>query len=105
MKLHDIDLTNLDFFVNGDPYEAFRVMRAEAPVYWHERNAGQGFWSVTDYEDALKVYHDPNTYSSERGISLQFNTAEASGENSGFGMMMITTDPPRHSPVRQISHR
>src|SRR5215469_16331061 len=112
MKLDDIDLTNLDFFVSGDTQGAFRLMRKEAPVYWHQRKAGQGFWSVTSYEDALRVYHDPATYSSEHGISLQFfETAEPGANESevppeyGAGMMMITTDPPRHSRVRQIINR
>jgi len=105
MKLHEIDLTDLEFFVHGDPYEAFRIMRAEAPLYWHERAPGRGFWAVTRYDDALKVYHDPDTYSSERGISLQFNSAGTTDENAGFGMMMITTDPPRHGKIRQIINR
>ena len=112
MKLGDIDLTNLDFFVSGDTQAAFRLMRKEAPVYWHERKPGQGFWAVTSYEDALKVYHDPGTYSSEHGISLQFNDAPPAGTDEsevppeyGAGMMMITTDPPRHSRVRQIINR
>src|SRR5215469_16708655 len=112
MKLDEIDLPNLDFFMKGDPYAAFRVMRAEAPVYWHERKPGQGFWSVSSYDDALKVYHDPGTYSSEHGIALAFNDADPQTTDSdqpppeyGAGMMMITTDPPRHSRVRQIINR
>ncbi len=112
MKLEEIDLTDLDFFMNGDPYAAFRALRAEAPVYWHERKPGQGFWAVSSYEDALRVYHDPATYSSEYGISLQFNDAIVEGADAGqdppqygAGMMMITTDPPRHSRVRQIINR
>ncbi|MGO9451460.1 MAG: cytochrome P450 [Candidatus Binataceae bacterium] len=112
MKLNEIDLTNLDFFVSGDTQGAFRLMRKEAPVYWHQRKPGQGFWAVTSYDDALKVYHDPATYSSEYGISLQFNDAIVEGADAGqdppqygAGMMMITTDPPRHSRVRQIINR
>jgi len=105
MKLDEIDLTDLDFFVHGDPQTAFRLLRAEAPVYWHERKPGQGFWAVTSYEDALKVYHDPMTFSSERGISLQFNQGGTENGDAGFGMMMITTDPPRHSRVRQVINR
>ena len=112
MTLDQIDLTNLDFFVSGDTQAAFRTLRAEAPVYWHQRKPGQGFWAVTSYDDALKVYHDPATYSSEHGISLQFNDAVAQDADEsqgppeyGAGMMMITTDPPRHSRVRQIINR
>lgn len=105
MKLSEIDLTNLDTFVRGEQYEAWRILRAEAPVFWHERKPGAGFWSITRYDDALKVYHDPDTYSSERGVSLVFSAAGASEEQSGFGQMMIMTDPPRHGKIRSLINR
>jgi cytochrome P450 len=104
MKLEDINLNDREMFVRGEHYEAFRVLRREAPVYWHERKGGPSFWAVTRYDDILKVHHDPATYSSERGISLQFNDAQTA-DNAGFGMMLITTDPPRHSRIRQIINR
>ena len=107
MKLSDIDLNNLELFVRGEQYEAWRTLRAEAPVFWQERVPGLGFWSVTRYDDALKVYHDPDTYSSERGISLQFTTigANTTDEKAGFGQMMIMTDPPRHGKIRSLINR
>jgi cytochrome P450 len=102
MTLEQIDLTDLDLFLHGDPYAAFALLRREAPVYWHERN-GRGFWAVTRYDDALRVYHDPGTYSSERGISLQFDNVIP--DQAGSGMMMILTDPPRHNKIRQVVSR
>lgn len=102
MTLEQIDLTDLDLFLHGDPYAAFATLRREAPVYWHERN-GRGFWAVTKYDDALRVYHDPGTYSSERGISLQFDNVIP--DQAGSGMMMILTDPPRHNKIRQVISR
>ncbi len=105
MKLDDIDLMNPDMFLRGEHLDAFKVMRAEAPVYWHERAPGQGFWCVTRHDDALKVYHDPSTYSSERGMSLQFNFNADAGSESAFGAMLLTTDPPRHGKLRQIVNR
>jgi cytochrome P450 len=105
MKLQDIDLMDNEMFLRGEHLDAFKLMRAEAPVYWHERAEGQGFWSVTRYDDSLKVYHDPATYSSARGMSLQFNFNADSGSQDGFGMMLLTTDPPRHGKLRQIVNR
>jgi cytochrome P450 len=107
MKLSDIDLTDLDFFANGDPQAAFTLMRREAPVYWHQR-AGRGFWALTRYHDLVRVYHDHASFSSERGISLNFSddaSRAATDEQMGFGMMMITTDPPRHGRIRQMINR
>jgi cholest-4-en-3-one 26-monooxygenase len=100
MKLSDVNLLDLDLFVNGDPHQAFALLRREAPLYWHEHQNGRGFWSVMRYHDALHVYHDPQTYSSERGISLTFDNVMP--EQVGSGMMMILTDPPRHNRIRQV---
>lgn len=105
MKLASIDLTDLDLFVHGDPHAAWKLMRAQAPVYWHERAPGPAFWSITRYEDALKVYHDPATYSSERGMALSFAHNLPPEAQTGFGQMLILTDPPRHTKMRQIINR
>jgi cytochrome P450 len=107
VKLSDIDLTDLDLFARGEQFDAWRILRTESPIFWQERKPNQGFWSITCYDDALRVYHDPNTFSSERGISLQFATIAPSApeENAGFGQMMIMTDPPRHGKIRSLINR
>src|SRR2546430_351746 len=38
MQLTDIDLTNPDTFQLGTPHEMFRLLRREAPVFWHEED-------------------------------------------------------------------
>lgn len=40
MTLEQIDLTDLDFFVHGDMYEAFKLLRTHEPVHWQERKPG-----------------------------------------------------------------
>ena len=35
MSLSDVDLANPDSFVAAVPHEMFRVLRREAPVYFH----------------------------------------------------------------------
>jgi cytochrome P450 len=90
MTLDQIDLADLDFFVNRDIHEAFRVLRREDPVHWQEKQPGRGFWSLTKYDDILAVYRDPLGFSSAQGVSLYFG--EASQGQSGLREMMITTD-------------
>lgn len=104
MKLEEINLIDLELFVSGDPHEAFRVLRREAPVHWQEPKPGLGFWSVTRYDDALSVYHDPATFSSERGIALTMSSIPADAQ-PGFGQMMIMTDPPLHTRQRQVINK
>ncbi|HJU29638.1 MAG TPA: cytochrome P450 [Candidatus Binataceae bacterium] len=103
MTLDQIDLTDLDFFVNGDIYEAFRLLRTQAPVHWQERVPGRGFWSVTRYHDVLACYRDPQALSSAMGVTLFFGAPEP--DRAGMGRMMIMTDPPRHPKVRQLLSR
>jgi cytochrome P450 len=67
MTLDQIDLADLDFFVNRDIHEAFRVLRREDPVHWQEKQPGRGFWSLTKYDDILAVYRDPLGFSSAQG--------------------------------------
>src|SRR5208283_1893801 len=46
MTLEQIDLTDLDFFMNGNVIGAFQLLRAEDPVHWQEKRPGRGFWSL-----------------------------------------------------------
>src|ERR1700739_4057648 len=65
LTLDQIDLADIDFFVHGDMYEAFAVLREQAPVHWQERVPGRGFWSITRYDDVQSIYRDPLSFSSE----------------------------------------
>src|SRR5687768_6104493 len=76
MTVDQIDLTDVDMFLRGDQWEAFRTLRREAPVHWNPRSWGtkgsgdEGFWNITKYEDVIKVGVDPYTFVSGKGIIL-----------------------------------
>ena len=40
MQLRGVNLTDPDIFEQGTPHEMFRILRREAPVYWHEEPDG-----------------------------------------------------------------
>jgi cytochrome P450 len=111
MDLTDTDLSRLNLFVDGDPHEVWRRLRAADPVHWNPRTgrygADEGFWSITGYQDAITVYRDPQCYSSERGVALTFDLsqAEEAEREMGYGRMLIMTDPPRHVRMRQAFSR
>jgi cholest-4-en-3-one 26-monooxygenase len=98
MTLDEIDLTDADFFVNGDPHQAWTIMRAEDPVHWDERRPGRGYWSLTRYDDARFVYLNADTFSSEHGQILTFGDEEWIGNRQ----MMLLLDPPHHTQMRLI---
>jgi len=102
----EFDLTDPQCFAKHDPHPVFKRMRAEDPIMWTTgARIQRGFWSITRYEDALTVYRDPITFSSQRySVGLPSNPeAEAmlSPEMRGCGQMLIGTDPPRHNAMRK----
>jgi len=105
MDLNEVDLNNFDLFIHG-PYAAWKVLRAQAPVHWNPKD-DSGYWSITRYQDALSVYRNPHTFSSERGIALNYGLTdeESMAQQAGFGQMLIVTDPPRHTRMRQIVNK
>jgi cytochrome P450 len=107
MELKDIDLNNIDLFVNGDPFAAWKILREQAPVHWHPKD-DTGYWAITRYQDALYVYRNPRTFSSERGgVALNYGLTdeESMAQRAGLGQMLIVTDPPRHTRMRQIINK
>jgi cytochrome P450 len=51
----------------GDPYPAFKELRATAPVCWNEDTA---FWALLKYEDMRFVSANPMMFSSAKGITI-----------------------------------
>ena len=103
MKLADIDLSNPDNFVAAVPHDAFRLLRREAPVYWHPEANGSGFWAVTKYDDVVTVSKDPKTFSSEKRGVFVFDPLPEELER--MQLMMLMQDPPRHTKLRSLVNR
>jgi cytochrome P450 family 142 subfamily A polypeptide 1 len=59
----DIDLLDADFHTY-DPWDAYRWMREEAPLYFDEKN---GIWAVSRYDDVLAVSKNPDVFTSLNG--------------------------------------
>jgi len=100
MQLPGVDLANPDLFLAGWPHEAFALLRAQAPVYWHEEANGPGFWVVSKYHDVLAVQLDAKTFSSARGGTLirEFDGEEREAVRS----QLINMDAPRHTRFRRL---
>ena len=78
MQIRGVNLTDPDIFEQGVPHEMFRVLRREAPVYWHdEPDGGKGFWAVTKYHDLKYVSKNPGLFSSARQGTLRQDPSEA----------------------------
>ncbi len=97
-----IDLWNPDLFTAGPPLADFARLRAQAPVAWNEEPEGRpGFWSVTRYDDVMRVNSDYETFSSQKGgILMNHARSEAQIARASLNAM-ITMDAPMHMQLRR----
>jgi cytochrome P450 len=92
-----VDLTDLDTWARGVPYDEFARLRRESPVAWcDEAPPNSGFWSVHCYQDIVAASRDVATFSSARGISFE----ESTDEDMAAHRTIIDTDPPAHTKLR-----
>jgi cytochrome P450 len=85
-----------DFF--NDPYETYRRMRDEAPVYYSEQ---YDFYALTRHEDVAPAYRDFETYSSARGCDLAMVRSGVPMEPKSI----IAMDPPEHRYMRSLVNK
>src|ERR1700756_324675 len=82
-----------DFFDN--PYETYRWMRDEAPVYYSDR---WNFYALTRHKDVVAAHRDWKTFSSAYGVTLDALSLRHRFDTN----MMIIMDPPEHDRLRTL---
>jgi cytochrome P450 len=85
----------------GDPFAAFRRLRAEDPLHWY---AGGSFWCATRYAEVVEISRRPRSFSSAHGTQM----FEIPGRLAGRALPMenapsiIRMDPPAHNRHRKL---
>ncbi len=102
-----IDLTDMDLFVQGEPFELYDELRTHSPIWRHPATADEEpFWVVTS--------HDLITKAHRMGPALSHQTGPGRDGAGGItipdvqmgpGIMMIMTDPPDHTRYRKLVSR
>lgn len=87
-----------DTELNADPYEVFRRLRDEQPLY---RNEQYEFWAVSRFDDVEQVLMDHRTYSSAKGNILELIKADVELPAG----TVIMEDPPAHTVHRKLMAR
>ena len=102
LALDDIDLSDLDVWADGVPHAWLAKLRRDAPLRWQDEAGGNGYWSLTRYDDIVAVSKDYATFSSETGgTSLEDLTpSQVEARKS-----MLDTDPPVHTRMRAIVNK
>jgi cytochrome P450 len=81
-------------FHAGDPFPAFRRLRAEPRLCWQEQ---PGFWAAVRHSDVIAVSREPETFCSSRGILLSDLRRQIMPRES-----IIYIDPPEHVKYRKL---
>lgn len=90
-----------DYF--NSPFETYRRMRDEAPLYYSEKYE---FWALTRYADVSAAIRDHETFSSAKGVTLEIVKAAAAGDTDNpTGKIIISLDPPEHERMRKLVNR
>ncbi|MGN6472936.1 MAG: cytochrome P450, partial [Mycobacteriales bacterium] len=103
-SLADIDLWDMDQYTEAIPYEQFRRLRAEAPVFHHhDPQQPNGFWAITRHEDVVFVSRNPELFSSREKTALITEMVEE--QIAQQQMFMLNQDPPDHTRTRSLVNR
>ena len=103
LTLDDVDLFNPETFVQGVPHHIFKLLRKEAPVFWHPEPEGPGFWVITKHEDVDHVSMHPETFSSGKGGSFIVDPPPEAG--AVLGLLLLNQDAPQHTRYRRLVSR
>ncbi|MBV8950589.1 MAG: cytochrome P450 [Actinobacteria bacterium] len=83
-----------------DPYEMYRRLRDEAPVFHSER---YGFYALSRYDDVVRAHKDWETFSSSHGVDLYTMSMDPAEVLSYRSIIMM--DPPAHDRLRALVSR
>ncbi|MCP3811852.1 hypothetical protein NLX62_05850, partial [Mycobacteriaceae bacterium Msp059] len=84
-----------DFF--NAPYDTYRRLRDEAPVYYNEK---YDFYALTRHADVSVALKDFESYSSSRGVDLQMVQSD-----DPVPPLIIMMDPPDHRRMRSLVNK
>ena len=99
----DTDLSDLDVFAGGAPWETFARLRRDTPVAWNPEPApNHRFWSVTRHADIVAILRADQDISTEKGaVSLE----ELDPRQLEIRKSMLDTDGRRHRALRRLLQR
>jgi cytochrome P450 len=86
-----------DIQIDTSPYEIWRRLRDEAPVYHNDRF---GFFALSRFDDVDAAHRDPATFSSAHGTVLELMTDDPYPDAP-----LIFLDPPEHTRLRALVSR
>jgi cytochrome P450 len=97
IPLEKIDISDSELFETNEHFGYLERLRKEDPVHYCAESDFGPFWSVTRYDDIVRVEKNPETYSSARSIAV-LDPPPGFDLEAGF----ITMDGPKHDAYRKV---
>jgi len=97
MPLKDIDISHIDLWTKDKKWDYFRRLRDEAPIHYCASSEYGPYWSVTRFEDIMKVEKNWQVFSSFPSITI----ADPDTESDFSAPTFIAMDPPNHDDQRK----
>ena len=96
----NVEIYNPDVYLEGVPHEAFKLLRAECPVYFQTEPEGTGYYALTKYDDVVFASKNPQLYSSAAGgTNIEDYPAQ---DLQMIRMLIVNMDPPMHNKFRRL---
>ncbi len=115
LTLQNLDITTTDLYVEqGYPWQAWDLLRKEAPVFWYQRPRFEPFWAITKWEDVSHISRHPELFSNTQLLRMNDSESIAIGERgrersaNRYGGSpsdppdFIFMDPPQHRAHRGL---
>ena len=81
-----------------DPFPMYKALRDHDPVHRFENEQGE-FWALSRFKDVFAAAVDAKTFSSAKGLTLDYEDMAKLGLESPIVMM----DPPDHTDLRKLA--
>ena len=115
LTLDSLNITDTSLYVeHGYPWEAWDVLRREAPVYWYQRPNFEPFWAITKHADIRYISSNPKLFSNAQllrvddteSIGIEERRRETKANRYGGHPSdppdFIYMDPPEHRQYRSL---
>ena len=115
LTLDSLNITDTALYVeHGYPWEAWDILRREAPVYWYQRPNFEPFWAITKHADVRYISSHPELFSNTQILRMNDTESIGIGERgreinaNRYGGHpsdppdFIFMDPPEHRQHRSL---
>ena len=100
IPLKEINVLDPVLFQNDAHWEFFERLRKEDPVHLNQDDEFGRYWSVTKFNDIMKVDTNHDVYSSEGSITIGPPASQIATGQTMQTPMFIAMDPPKHDVQR-----